>query len=69
MDLWEEDHTEADSPWSTPDLDLSAIKPKSKAFPMLSNNPNIWAFVQQTTKEIEKIELSSSGSNNLSKAE
>lgn len=29
-------------------------QPRSRAFPLLQANPNIWAFTQQVTKEIEK---------------
>lgn len=38
-------------------------------FPLLNTNPNIWAFVQQTTKEIENMNLGNHGHMNLSQAQ
>lgn len=42
------------------------FKPKSKNFPTLGNNPNIWAFVQQITKEVEEMTWSRSCPDNFS---
>lgn len=38
-------------------------------FPLLHTNPKIWAFEQQTTKEIESINLETCNDTNLSKAQ
>lgn len=63
MELWEEGHTGDDAPLVPPMegvvvpgvvfLPPMSFKFKSRAFPTLSNNPNIWAFVQQVTNEID----------------
>lgn len=45
----------------------TSFKPKSRAFPTLSTNPNIWAFVQHITNEIDKIDFDNQFTNNLSK--
>lgn len=72
MDLWEEGHV---TPWlvSPPGLSVAGMsftppqsfKPKSRMFPLLNTNPNIWAFIQQTTKAIEDLNLTSQASSNL----
>lgn len=40
----------------TPSISFFAkqYKPKSQAFPTLQANPNIWAFTQQVTNEIQQ---------------
>lgn len=40
-------------------------KPKSKSFPVLQGNPNIWAIVLQVTKDIEAINWKSGPLPNL----
>lgn len=63
MELWEKSQTELEIPLDDSSLDVLggvtfpppfSFKPKSRNFPLLNNNHNIWAFVQQTTQEIEK---------------
>ncbi|XP_077344465.1 uncharacterized protein LOC143988608 [Lithobates pipiens] len=76
MELWEEGNTDDDDSEaiSTPSLSVPGVsfppppsfKCKSRAFPLLNANPNIWAFIQQTTIEIEKLSFHSPLSNNLS---
>lgn len=66
MELWEENGDSVDSPFNPPlvskEIPLNScfpppqlFKPRSRNFPTLSNNPNIWAFVQQITKEVEEM--------------
>lgn len=42
-------------------------KPKSRSFPILQGNSNIWAFMIQVTKEIESTNLQQGSAPNLSK--
>lgn len=65
MELWEESNPFDDTleePPSNPSLNSSTerlfpppnlYRPKSRSFPILQGNPNIWAFTQQVTKEIQ----------------
>lgn len=76
MDLWGEGHTGDDAPLSSsivgaivPGVSFRpplSLKPKSLTFAMLINNPNIWAFVQQMTSEITKMDFGNRSANNLS---
>lgn len=54
-------------PWSLLPPPTS-FKPKSRNFPNLSTNPNLWAFVQQVTTAIEGMNPTSSSPSNLSPA-
>lgn len=65
MELWEEGHTDSGAlltpPWggACPWCDLPPppfFRPKSWTLPLQSNNHNIWAFVEQTTKENNKLD-------------
>lgn len=40
-------------------------KPKSKTFPALHGNPNVWAFIQQVTEEIKKTKWKGLHDSNL----
>lgn len=65
MELWEETNPfdePLEEPLLNPSLDTLSersflppyhYKPKSRSFPLLHGNPNIWAFTQQVTKEIQ----------------
>lgn len=76
MLLWEEGHTSDKEP---PVLTLPGVAvpgmsfppptsfiPKSHAFPLLHANPNIWAFVQQSTSKIKSMDLDDQHLHNLS---
>ncbi|PIO22763.1 hypothetical protein AB205_0191570, partial [Aquarana catesbeiana] len=74
MELWEEGHvTDDDSGFvSPPGLSVTGMsfpspqsfKPKSRLFPLLNTNPNIWAFVRQTSLAIEESSFSFPGPSN-----
>lgn len=66
MELWDEGCGGPDAGSENPssdDLGATAFPPpssfklKSSNFPLLNNNPNMWAFVQQTTQEIENHQM------------
>lgn len=75
MALWEEGHTDDDVSGCLhlPELSVAGVsfpppqsyKPKSKNFPLLSTNPNIWAFVTQTSQAIEESNFRPFVSSNL----
>lgn len=80
MDLWEVGHADDDNAYwlaSLPGVSAAGVsfspplsfRPKSRIFPLLNTNPNIWAFVQQTTKAIEDLNLKSQGHSNLSQTQ
>lgn len=79
MDLWEEGHTADDedefvspSPLSVTGVSfppLQAFKPKSRNFPLLNTNPNIWAFVQQVCQTIEKHSFGPFSTSNLTSSQ
>lgn len=72
--LWDEGHTTEDvTPMASGGMVVSGVsfppptsfKPKSRNFPSLQTNPNIWAFVQQITQEIENLDLQQVHTHNL----
>lgn len=84
MELWEEGlHEEEDSPCDTHVHALDGLasimgptptpprsyKPRSKSFPILQRNPNIWAFVIQVTEAFESTNGKPRSQHNLSQAQ
>lgn len=74
MELWEEGHTDVGAFIDPPSVGICAsfvafppppsYKPRSLNFPVLSENASIWSFVEQITKEIEKLDFSSENPTN-----
>lgn len=48
------------------DFPPQLFRPKSRNFPSLGSNPNIWAFVQQVTQEVEEMKCQNFFTDNLS---